>query len=548
MRSKAVWGYGDAELASFHDELRLRPEDVERRRTIVAERDGAVVGVATLDGDPPDGGLGLLFVDDGHLRRGLGTALYQRILAEAGRLGHRRVRIDADPHAVPFYRAVGAEPISADGDPAGALVRLQAWPVEAPPPWSVVWNSPVAPAVVGNVAEFNGQFGGRPGGPDHYSCLAAVCARRPGMVLLPAPVPGWWADHLADVLGWTTVPVHGGLAEDGQICEAITARTDLTGSDTPMLSWGATPGTVRLGVTSPETLRCVRRYESKRHAHRLFEALAAGHPRILVPEQQPLRSAWRQARELADGRRVVLKQEFGVGGQGVVIVSRETPGLRSLLRRSVRAGALVERFVDGDPANRDVTFDALVAPDGRVWPVGAGSMMVDGVAYRGVTVGPGVLPAQISAVAADFGLAVGRALAEEGYRGWYDVDYVATVEGMLAPTEINLRLSGPAVAWHVQVALDQRWGGSHVVRTLDLLPLGARLPGKAFQAHVALLEQRCRSVGARLLVTIASAAFDPAPYLAVALAGRTVAVVDAAENAVRRLNAGLGELFSDLHG
>jgi hypothetical protein len=206
----------------------------------------------------------------------------------------------------------------------------------------------------------------------------------------------------------------------------------------------------------------------------------------------------------------------------------------------------VEQYVEGCGPYRDPTFDGVVDADGTVHPVGVGLMEVDGTSYRGVTVGPGVLPASLTDTAAGFGIAVGRALAADGYRGWYDVDYVTDRSGRLAPVEINLRLTGPAVAFHLQAALDRRRGGEHLVRTLDLLPLGARLPAGALRDHVTSTTLSCQAIGATLLVTIPTAAFDPVPYLGVAIAARTAAALDEAAGVVRAANEALGEMFADL--
>jgi hypothetical protein len=237
---------------------------------------------------------------------------------------------------------------------------------------------------------------------------------------------------------------------------------------------------------------------------------------------------------------LVLKNEYGAGGSGTLVVS--PAGLRIPRRWAVEA--LAEEYVEGTGPYRDPTFDAVIDADGEVHPVGVGLMAVEGTGYRGVTVGPGVLPAQLADTAVRFGTAVGRVLAAEGYRGWYDVDFVTDGGGRLAPVEINVRLTGPAVAFNIEATLDRVRGGRHFVRTLDVLPLGARLPGRALRDHVARLVDLCPD--ATLLVTIPTAAFDPAPYLGLAIAARTSTALDTAEAAVRDANAALGAMFAGL--
>jgi GNAT superfamily N-acetyltransferase len=119
LRSKAHWGYDEEFLAACRDELAIAADDVARRRVVVAEDETGVRGVASLEGAPPDGELGLLFVEPRAIGTGVGGALYRHVLATAAALGFTRLRIEADPHAEPFYLAMGARRIGAV--PSGSL-------------------------------------------------------------------------------------------------------------------------------------------------------------------------------------------------------------------------------------------------------------------------------------------------------------------------------------------------------------------------------------------------------------------------------------------
>ena len=119
LRSKAFWGYDEAFMASCRDELTLDEDTVTARRTVVAQDAGEVIGFATLEGEPPHGSLGMLFVAPEAMRRGAGRLLYGHMLAAAGRLGFTRLSIDADPNAEAFYRAMGA--VTVGRTPSGSI-------------------------------------------------------------------------------------------------------------------------------------------------------------------------------------------------------------------------------------------------------------------------------------------------------------------------------------------------------------------------------------------------------------------------------------------
>ncbi|MCX4786737.1 MULTISPECIES: GNAT family N-acetyltransferase [unclassified Streptomyces] len=119
LASKAHWGYDEAFLAACRDELTLHPADIDRRRTTVAEQDGRVLGFTTLEGAPPEGALGMMFVAPDALGRGIGRLLFEHTMTQARRLGFARLTIDADPNAEPFYLAMGAVRIGAT--PSGSI-------------------------------------------------------------------------------------------------------------------------------------------------------------------------------------------------------------------------------------------------------------------------------------------------------------------------------------------------------------------------------------------------------------------------------------------
>ncbi|MGD6745470.1 GNAT family N-acetyltransferase [Streptomyces sp. BH106] len=121
LRSKAHWGYDEAFMAACVDELTLHPSEVTRRRTTVAvdADDGRLLGLVTLEGAPPVGELGLMFVDPDAMGLGVGRLLFGHVRDTAREAGFARVSWAADPNAVPFYEAMGAR--HAGAIPSGSI-------------------------------------------------------------------------------------------------------------------------------------------------------------------------------------------------------------------------------------------------------------------------------------------------------------------------------------------------------------------------------------------------------------------------------------------
>jgi GNAT superfamily N-acetyltransferase len=108
LRSKAVWGYDAAFMAACRDELTLHPAELRTTHLQVAERDGAIVGLAQVRIIGKEADLMKLFVEPAQLKSGVGRLLFEWATAKARRLGAVRMIIEADPGAVAFYERMGA--------------------------------------------------------------------------------------------------------------------------------------------------------------------------------------------------------------------------------------------------------------------------------------------------------------------------------------------------------------------------------------------------------------------------------------------------------
>jgi GNAT superfamily N-acetyltransferase len=107
-RSASLSNAGDrVNLLAYPEHLILRPEGLAEGRTYVAEEDGVLVGFATWT--KADGTIELedLFVHPGWMRRGIGTALINRIAGVLRVRGVQRLEVTANPDALGFYDAAG---------------------------------------------------------------------------------------------------------------------------------------------------------------------------------------------------------------------------------------------------------------------------------------------------------------------------------------------------------------------------------------------------------------------------------------------------------
>lgn len=119
LAAKAFWGYDQAFMESCRAELTFGPDDVARRHFVVAELGGLVVGFYSIDGEPPVGELGNMWVRPSEIGTGLGRILWQDAMAAAAAAGIEYLEIDADPNAEGFYRKMGAQRVGET--PSGSI-------------------------------------------------------------------------------------------------------------------------------------------------------------------------------------------------------------------------------------------------------------------------------------------------------------------------------------------------------------------------------------------------------------------------------------------
>lgn len=123
LRSKAQWGYDASFLEACREALRVAPEYIASAPVYVVEEDGGrVVGFYGLGHKDGDADVLFLFVEPDAIGRGYGARLWRHLVDTARTLGYRRVRVESDPYAEGFYRAMGA--VRTGEAPAGIAGRL----------------------------------------------------------------------------------------------------------------------------------------------------------------------------------------------------------------------------------------------------------------------------------------------------------------------------------------------------------------------------------------------------------------------------------------
>jgi len=97
LRSKGHWGYDRSFLNACRTELTFEPDELGDRRIVVAESAGRVLGFYSLDGEPPSGELGNMWVEPDSIGIGVGRRLWQHAIQTAREAGFTKLRIGAEP-------------------------------------------------------------------------------------------------------------------------------------------------------------------------------------------------------------------------------------------------------------------------------------------------------------------------------------------------------------------------------------------------------------------------------------------------------------------
>lgn len=114
---------------------RFKADCVENEQDIEDRVSGRKLTLVALDGETivgmtcerANGHVSMLFVDGAYHRRGIGTALLGRMVAELKRKGFARITLNASPYGMPFYLLFGFVPICEEQEKDGFIFTPMAY-------------------------------------------------------------------------------------------------------------------------------------------------------------------------------------------------------------------------------------------------------------------------------------------------------------------------------------------------------------------------------------------------------------------------------------
>jgi GNAT superfamily N-acetyltransferase len=106
--AKRHWGYPERWIRRWKRVLTLTPDYIRSNPTYAAKAGATIVGFASLQLNGTAATLEHLWVSPEHFGGGVGTLLFMRCEREARKMGATLLKVESDPNAEGFYRAMGA--------------------------------------------------------------------------------------------------------------------------------------------------------------------------------------------------------------------------------------------------------------------------------------------------------------------------------------------------------------------------------------------------------------------------------------------------------
>lgn len=429
---------------------------------------------------------------------------------------------------------------------------------------------------VGNVAEYNApslrSFEKPPShrvqACDEYGSMAAFYTPDPGVVIVAnadQTALDLWAEVQSDAMGWSSYSPLAWCGDSLLMSDSLAGLAPVTDAilrGAMVVPWGETPEfrsfvetTVANAVLSSEP-GVVGWLDSKASAVGLFDSAyrAVGRPdELTIPLQWVADTESSLVATLVEagtrGRDVMIKSHVGVGGTGcqrVAAADIASPELATKTLDFIRAQdpfvftcpVLVQTCYDRAESGGDLTADLVIDANGDVRFLGAARMLVSGTHYEGCVTLEDDFP--LSATIRSFAGAVGEIASNRGYRGWFDIDFVWSVEDGLVPLEVNARRTGPTVPMVIREVWDRQSTSQVHVAAHDLLSLDRPLSTvEAIDRYNEVVDDT--GLQGLIVPTLVSAVSSASPYLGVAVQGPSSAEAGARLDLfAKRLNAGGG--------
>lgn len=305
-----------------------------------------------------------------------------------------------------------------------------------------------------------------------------------------------------------------------------------------------------LPLAAPDAATC-KAVNSKIYSRRLATALGLRQPRGWECDTLEAldAAAVEAAGVLGTGRRVVVKEAFGVSGKGISVVpdERRLDRLRRMISTAARrAGRERIAFVIEEWVGKltDLNYQFTLGRDSSVRFDFVKEAITEGGVHKGHRI-PARLNEKQLGVIRSAAVALGKALASDGYYGVVGVDAIVEPDGEIFPVlEINARNNMSTY----QVQIQERFVAAGETAMARHYPLRLSAPVSFTQVGVALGDLLFKGTGSGLLVnnfatvnagatTAAGAPF--AGRLYGVLIGRSTDEIDEIDDRITRTLAGL---------
>jgi len=314
--------------------------------------------------------------------------------------------------------------------------------------------------------------------------LISISEENDAILISPRPIPDNFVHYYQSVFGKKSTTVLVPKIHTGEICEDIIRDEEIieklvvaanSVKKLTLISYSTSPQFLHLvsvlsdrGITvytpeSPDVTSAwtVNFFGSKSGIRQLAQKSGALEPDFKVADGLICASTYDAAMIAAnkyikeDG--VVIKTNKGHSGAGVLIfrpgdLPKEYKACELAIHRILQKDSYWEKFpiviedllnVNSSVGGGFPNVEFKIQKGGKIEFLYYCAMRVDKTGmYKGQEMHDSVLPERIAARVIDTGFFIGEQYAASGYRGYFDVDYVAAKNGEIYVTESNARRTG----------------------------------------------------------------------------------------------------------